>query len=211
MPRYFFDIVSRSRSEYDGGGTLLSDTDEARKWAQLLAVTLRPGDEKQEFMDGQVHVRGPGGFELFSIPIRHLETDLDQGPAGWNELRENDMKSLGFKRSLMISGRWSSVSLEEAFWKGLKGIAGERGLTLSTLVDTINSARHHSNLSSAIRLFVLDYYRTKVGGAAGARGSDAETEQNKQAYLPHTAPHLHQLAVLPREGHSGANPRKPHE
>jgi predicted DNA-binding ribbon-helix-helix protein len=186
MPRYFFDVVSWSRSEYDSGGTLLSDTDEARKWAQLLAVTLRAGFEKQEFVDGQVHVRGPDGFELFSIPIRHLDTDLDQGPAGWSELREDDMNSLGVKRSIMIAGGWSSVSLEEAFWKGLKGIAAERGLTLSALVDSINSARHHSNLSSAIRLFVVDYYRTKIGGLPGARRSDLEPQRHKHAPVPHT-------------------------
>ena len=41
MVRYFFDVVSRSRSEYDSQGTLLSDTNEARKWARLLAITLR--------------------------------------------------------------------------------------------------------------------------------------------------------------------------
>jgi hypothetical protein len=81
MPHYFFDVVSRNRFEYDSDGTLLSDMDEARKWAQLLALTLRAGNEKQEFVDGRIDVRGPDGFELFSIPIRHLERDLDQGPA----------------------------------------------------------------------------------------------------------------------------------
>jgi predicted DNA-binding ribbon-helix-helix protein len=97
------------------------------------------------------------------------------------------MKSLGVKRSMMISGRWSSISLEEAFWKGLKGIAADRGLTVSALVDSIASSRHHSNLSSFIRHYVLDYYRTKIAGVSGARGSDVEkTKRYKKAFVPPT-------------------------
>ena len=49
------------------------------------------------------------------------------------------------------------MSLEDAFWKGLKEIADERNMTLSDLVATIDSQRRHGNLSSAIRLFVLDH------------------------------------------------------
>jgi predicted DNA-binding ribbon-helix-helix protein len=56
------------------------------------------------------------------------------------------------------------VSLEDAFWKGLKEIAQGRDMTLSELVATIDSERHHGNLSSGIRLFVLDYYRNRSGG-----------------------------------------------
>ncbi|MEJ2374407.1 MAG: ribbon-helix-helix domain-containing protein, partial [Pseudolabrys sp.] len=55
------------------------------------------------------------------------------------------------------------VSLEDAFWQGLKDIATERDLTLSDLVATIDTDRHQGNLSSAIRLFVLDYYRAQAG------------------------------------------------
>src|ERR1700759_2694240 len=69
------------------------------------------------------------------------------------------MKSPVLKRSIVIAGHKTSVSLEDAFWKGLKEIAGERDMTLSDLVATIDSERQHGNLSSAIRLFVLDHYR----------------------------------------------------
>jgi predicted DNA-binding ribbon-helix-helix protein len=51
------------------------------------------------------------------------------------------------------------VSLEDAFWKGLKEIANGREMTLSDLVASIDTDRRHGNLSSAIRLFVLDHYR----------------------------------------------------
>jgi predicted DNA-binding ribbon-helix-helix protein len=69
------------------------------------------------------------------------------------------MKSPVVKRSIVIAGHKTSVSLEDAFWKGLKEIADDRSLTLSELVSTIDTDRRHGNLSSAIRLFVLDHYR----------------------------------------------------
>ena len=69
------------------------------------------------------------------------------------------MKSLVVKRSIIIAGHKTSVSLEDAFWNGLKEIAGRRDITLSDLVAAIDSQRHHGNLSSAIRLFVLEFYR----------------------------------------------------
>jgi predicted DNA-binding ribbon-helix-helix protein len=76
------------------------------------------------------------------------------------------MKSPVVKRSIVIAGHKTSVSLEDAFWKGLKEIAGSRHITLSDLVSTIDSERQHGNLSSAIRLFVLDHYRANGNGAA---------------------------------------------
>ncbi len=72
------------------------------------------------------------------------------------------MKSPVVKRSIVIAGHKTSVSLEDAFWKGLKEIAGGRDLTLSDLVATIDTDRQHGNLSSAIRLFVLDHYRSQA-------------------------------------------------
>ena len=69
------------------------------------------------------------------------------------------MKSPVEKRSIVIAGHKTSVSLEDAFWRCLKEIAAERHLTLSELVASIDTERQHGNLSSAIRLFVLDHYR----------------------------------------------------
>lgn len=70
------------------------------------------------------------------------------------------MKSQVVKRSIVIAGHKTSVSLEDAFWTGLKDIAGSRQMTLSDIVASIDSSRRHGNLSSAIRLFVLDHYRS---------------------------------------------------
>ena len=64
------------------------------------------------------------------------------------------------KRSVVISGRKTSVSVEDEFWRGLKEIAFARNIKLGILVSEIDSTRQHANLSSAIRLFVLDFYQT---------------------------------------------------
>jgi predicted DNA-binding ribbon-helix-helix protein len=72
---------------------------------------------------------------------------------------KRSMKSLVIKRSIVIAGRKTSVSLEDAFWKSLREIANERGGSLSELIDSINADRKFSNLSSAIRVFVIGYYR----------------------------------------------------
>jgi len=74
------------------------------------------------------------------------------------------MKSPVVKRSIVIAGHKTSVSLEDAFWKGLKDIAAVRNVTLSDIVASIDTDRRQGNLSSAIRLFVLDYYRAQANG-----------------------------------------------
>jgi predicted DNA-binding ribbon-helix-helix protein len=84
------------------------------------------------------------------------------------------MKSPVVKRSIVIAGHKTSVSLEDAFWRGLKEIASGRDMTLSDLVAAIDSERQHGNLSSAIRLYVLDFYRNQLSdhneGRDGTRG-----------------------------------------
>jgi len=73
------------------------------------------------------------------------------------------MNSPVVKRSIVIAGHKTSVSLEDAFWRSLKEIAIDREMTLSDLVATIDTDRHQGNLSSAIRLFVLDHFRAQAG------------------------------------------------
>jgi predicted DNA-binding ribbon-helix-helix protein len=72
------------------------------------------------------------------------------------------MKSLVVKRSVVVAGHKTSVSLEDAFWKSLKEIAKYRHMTLSALVAVIDSERHYGNLSSVIRLFVFKFYRDQL-------------------------------------------------
>jgi predicted DNA-binding ribbon-helix-helix protein len=86
------------------------------------------------------------------------------------------MNSPVVKRSIVIAGHKTSVSLEDAFWQGLKEIATDREMTLSDLVATIDTDRHRGNLSSAIRLFVLDHYRAQAASRhAPARGPGARS------------------------------------
>jgi predicted DNA-binding ribbon-helix-helix protein len=74
------------------------------------------------------------------------------------------MKSLIVKHSVIIRGHKTSVSLEKAFWTALKDIADLRGITMTYLVSSIDADRKHANLSSAIRLFVLEHYKSFNSG-----------------------------------------------
>ena len=75
------------------------------------------------------------------------------------------MKSAVVKRSIVISGHKTSVSLEDQFWICLKAIAKNHNATLSALVADIESNRQFGNLSSAIRLFVLEHIRAQASSA----------------------------------------------
>jgi predicted DNA-binding ribbon-helix-helix protein len=78
------------------------------------------------------------------------------------------MKSTVVKRSIVVGGHKTSVSLEEPFWTSMKEISQQLRVTLSELVSEIDTNRQQSNLSSAIRLFVLDHFKS-----CGSAGSSA--------------------------------------
>lgn len=84
------------------------------------------------------------------------------------------MKSPVVKRSIAIAGHKTSVSLEQAFWTALKDIAAARGTTLSELVAALDSKRRHGNLSSAIRLFVLEHFQAQTGSGAASLSAQGE-------------------------------------
>src|SRR5262245_27318483 len=69
------------------------------------------------------------------------------------------VKSLIRKQTIVFRGKKTTVSCENAFWNALKEIASKRVIRLSDLVAEIDERRRHDNLSSAVRLFVLDYYQ----------------------------------------------------
>ena len=83
------------------------------------------------------------------------------------------MKSPIVKRSIVIGGNKTSVSLEDEFWQGLKEIAQVQRTTLSNTVAEIDRCRQKGNLSSAIRLFVLDWARAHASGAVRPREADS--------------------------------------
>ncbi|MGH6671166.1 MAG: ribbon-helix-helix domain-containing protein [Xanthobacteraceae bacterium] len=95
------------------------------------------------------------------------------------------MKSALVKRSIVIAGHKTSVSLEDAFWRALKEIAAARHMTLSELAATIDSDRVHGNLSSAMRLFVLDYFQTRTSGKTpDAREDDPNRNGERREFIP---------------------------
>lgn len=65
------------------------------------------------------------------------------------------------KRSVLVAGHKTSVSLEAAFWDELRAIAAARDLSLNGLIAEIDRTRT-GNLSSAIRLHVLDWLRNQA-------------------------------------------------
>ena len=117
--------------------------------------------------------------QLFSqgtcLPLSNTESQLPWFTKTTN-LGDTLMKSSVIKRSIMIDGHKTSVSLEDAFWRGLKEIARGQQATLSNVVAEIDKARQRGNLSSAIRLFVLD--RVRAPATSGpAMLSSRETEK----------------------------------
>jgi predicted DNA-binding ribbon-helix-helix protein len=71
-------------------------------------------------------------------------------------------KSAVTKRSVVIGGHKTSVSLEEPFWTEVRSIAEAEQITVSNLLRRIDRERSNANLSSAIRVYVLEHVREKV-------------------------------------------------
>jgi predicted DNA-binding ribbon-helix-helix protein len=85
----------------------------------------------------------------------------------------------------VVAGHKTSVTLEDAFWNGMKEIARGRNITLSELVSAIDSEHRHGNLSSSIRLFVLDFYRNKLADVqAGGDGPRGDFAIRAEAVMP---------------------------
>jgi predicted DNA-binding ribbon-helix-helix protein len=74
-----------------------------------------------------------------------------------------EMKSAVIKRSIILEGHKTSVSLEDEFWDGLREIVSDRNTSLSIVVDEIDRDRDNCNLSSAIRVYVFNYFRGRLG------------------------------------------------
>ncbi len=93
------------------------------------------------------------------------------------------MKSHIVKRSIVVAGHKTSVSLEEPFWRGLKDIAHRQQITLSRLVSEIDTPGRPSNLSSSIRLYVLDHIRAQLPRFSADR-VEADTMVRENGHLP---------------------------
>jgi len=72
------------------------------------------------------------------------------------------VKSAVAKRSVVIGGHKTSVSLEEPFWSEVRAIAESEQVSVSTLLRRIDHERQNANLSSALRVYVLRHVREQV-------------------------------------------------
>ena len=73
--------------------------------------------------------------------------------------RKRTIKSLALNQSVSINGHNTSVSIEGAFWNALKEIAVAQNISANALISKIDSERDATNLSSAIRVYVVEHYR----------------------------------------------------
>jgi predicted DNA-binding ribbon-helix-helix protein len=81
------------------------------------------------------------------------------------------------KRSIIIAGHKTSVSIEDEFWDSLKEIAGDRSMSVGAMIGAIDGDREHANLSSAIRLFVLGYYRDQIARWRGVERVEVKSSR----------------------------------
>jgi predicted DNA-binding ribbon-helix-helix protein len=91
------------------------------------------------------------------VIVRHGSMNIFIRRSG--QVQAGVMKSVVIKRSILINGRKTSVSLENEFWDALHEIAEHGNVAISALVEKINEGRNNINLSSAIRVFVFNHYR----------------------------------------------------
>ncbi len=88
------------------------------------------------------------------------------------------MKSSIIKRSVVIHGHKTSVSLEQPFWDAFRGLAEGERMSTSALLRKVDAERDHSNLSSAIRVFVLRRMREMIDASTPRQdGERARPEQ----------------------------------
>jgi predicted DNA-binding ribbon-helix-helix protein len=116
--------------------------------------------------------------DLAQMPPSSNQQDLHR-PLGNGPSPAPDGLPLGAmkKRSVVITGHRTSVSLENAFWDALKVIAGRKSFTVNQLVTEIDKQRN-GNLSSAIRVYVLTSLQSDLANALGAgQGSTTEPLQ----------------------------------
>jgi predicted DNA-binding ribbon-helix-helix protein len=92
------------------------------------------------------------------------------------------MKSSVSKRSIVVAGHKTSVSLEDAFWRALNEIARSRKMTPSELVTSIDVGRRQGNLSSCLRLFVLEVFNNRSRSGAELKS----TKRTGDSRLPNS-------------------------
>jgi predicted DNA-binding ribbon-helix-helix protein len=114
------------------------------------------------------------------VIVRHGSMNIFIRRSG--RLQAGVMKSVVIKRSILINGRKTSVSLENEFWDALHEIAEHENVAISALVEVINQGRDNINLSSAIRVFVFNHYRP-INGKEAKQNPDSERRNTDSGSL----------------------------
>jgi len=81
------------------------------------------------------------------------------------------MKSVIIKRSIVLNGHKTSVSLENEFWEGLRQIADAQKSKVSAMVQRIDRERTNRNLSSAIRIYFFNHFRERLASERASAGT----------------------------------------
>ena len=84
------------------------------------------------------------------------------------------------KHSVKLSGHSTSLSLEGVYWNALREVAAELGLSMNRLIERIDRERS-GNLSSAVRVFLLDHYRARALEAAAISSQSTENSDHEEA------------------------------
>jgi len=114
------------------------------------------------------------------------QSDGHSAPSGANHNGpDGHLRSRVIKRSLVVGGHKTSVSLEDTFWVQLRSIAQKLNVHLSQLVGSIDSERQHNNLSSAIRLFVFEYCTGSLKAEGISSGTQAVLDGAKRQKAAH--------------------------
>ena len=79
------------------------------------------------------------------------------------------------KRSFQIAGHRTSISLEQPFWEALKELAVRDEIALSELVGRIDRVRGKTNLSSAVRVYILAQYRSPAPPSSSLSTGEGQT------------------------------------
>jgi len=141
---------------------------------------ITPEADELSFQLKKPSARAEGFFERPADWSHRPWLVIPFGLVGEEAMGKGPMEYAGVKRSIVIKGHKTSVTLEDGFWSGLREIAREKGYTLSGLVAQIDSERVGPNLSSAIRMHVLEHYKAlHAKRYAPQAGQDRESPLNQ--------------------------------
>jgi predicted DNA-binding ribbon-helix-helix protein len=100
-----------------------------------------------------------------------VKSNWASNPPGVSEPKDPPMKSVIIKRSIVLNGHKTSVSLENEFWEGLRQIADAQKSKVSAMVQRIDRERTNRNLSSAIRIYVFNHFRERLANERASAGA----------------------------------------